>query len=194
MKDNNVYIKKDNGRYEATGLQYDHNWLGDGIWSVTHDEGCTSIRNLNHYGNIIKVGDTKYPDFSKLAGVLEIADKVVSSDVVRDMLNKPHNLYDACSTIIGEAVRITNEVNEKSKNRPLVQLNKGNLLKDEFKQDKDKFEKEIDGTWYKVVIVPGAYENPRFSRVEVFSTFDNEKRAEFKAEYLHQVYSFVKLF
>jgi len=194
MKDSNVYIRKDNGRYEAIGLLCDRDWLGDGIWHVKHDDGHTSIRNITHYGGIYKVGDAKYPDFSKLAGTLELADKVATSDAVHNMLKDKHTLYDECATIIGEAVRLSDDIEMKSKSRPLVSLTEGNLLKDGFRRVDDKFEKNVDGTWYKLVIMPKAYENPRYSRVEVFSTWDNEKRAEFKAEFLHQVYSFIKLF
>jgi len=192
--DDNVYIKKENGRYEPIGVLFDRDWLGDGIWYVSHNEGSSSIKNMSYYSKVYKVGDAKYPDISKLAGVTEIAELVATSDAVHKMLNKDHSLGEACNVIISEAFKYAEELDRKANKRPLVSLSEYSLEKEGFSKEGECYKRKIDGTWYRVELTKIEDGTDRFYNVKVFSTWNNEKKAEFKAEYLHQIYQFIKLF
>lgn len=87
MKDENIYRKLDNGRYQAFGVCYQPEHLCDGIWYVKHHEYGRSITSVPYVTGLFRIGDTKEIDIPTLCGLEDICNKIYESQEYRDLIN-----------------------------------------------------------------------------------------------------------
>ena len=100
MKDDNIYIKKDNGRYDAIGLRHVE-WLPDGIWYVRHKGYSTGRTNCRYLEGLHKVGNAEIVDFPKLCGLHEYTEYILESDAFKEFEKKgSYTLMELTSKIV----------------------------------------------------------------------------------------------
>lgn len=111
MEDDNVYIKKDNGRYEAVGIRYAE-WLPDGIWFVRHTKHTVGRTNCNYLEGLHKIGNAEIIDFPKLCGLHEYTEYILRSDAFKEFERKgSYTLMELTSKIVS----LVFELNEQHK-------------------------------------------------------------------------------
>ena len=88
MKDENVYRKLDNGRYQAFGVYYHPNYLTDGIYYVRHKEAGRSISSVPYIAGLFRVGYSKEIDIPTLCGMEDLCDKITESKEFRELVDK----------------------------------------------------------------------------------------------------------
>lgn len=112
MKDNNVYYKKDNGRYEPFGIYGMYDYLPDGIWYVKHGSHSRSITSFSYLENIYKVGDAKQIDIPEICGMANLAQEVMENDSMQELLAETFTSYQ---DVIAKTISILVQKSKKLK-------------------------------------------------------------------------------
>lgn len=101
MKDNNVYIKEDNGRYKPIGVACNKEYLQDGIWYVRHKPGCTSITSVPYMASMFHV-KTDPVDLQLLCSMQDVQDKVLQSEEWKELMKRKegYSLSDVVATVV----------------------------------------------------------------------------------------------
>lgn len=101
MKDDNVYIKNDNGVFEPIGIKYDY--LPDGIWYVRHHNGFHSRTNVGYLEGLYKLGGDIFNDIPQLCSFQDYTDYILDSKEFNDILNnkKGYSLVELVSACVG---------------------------------------------------------------------------------------------
>ncbi len=108
MKDDNLYRKLPNGRYKAIGVCENLDTLTDGIYVVHHYANGRSITSIPYLEGIHKVGEAKKLDIPTLCGIEQIADYVLHSREIGELMQKSFSVAD----IVQVAVQKTIEYGE----------------------------------------------------------------------------------
>ena len=87
MKDNNVYLKTDRGRYIPYGVCYQPEHLPDGIWYVRHTDYGKSITSVKYIEGLYKVGDSKSIDLTELCGMEDLCEYITNSKEFKETIN-----------------------------------------------------------------------------------------------------------
>ena len=116
MKDDNIYVKKDNGRYVPYGRMYNENYMYDGIWYVRHNENSKSITNVDYMEGLFRVGDRPEAiDVPQLCAMADYTDYVLSSKEMQDLMNKGFSFNDLVSKIVALVIEKNKELKKNSK-------------------------------------------------------------------------------
>ncbi len=94
MKDENVYIRKDNGRYEPIGRVIDKDYLTDGIWYVRHRKRSFHATNMEYLTGVYRVAGATNVDFDVVAGVENIVDDIFESEEMSELRLKGFSIVD----------------------------------------------------------------------------------------------------
>lgn len=86
-KDENVYLKNDNGRYQAFGVCYQPDYLSDGIWYVQHHDYGRSVTSVPYIAGLFRVGEAKEIDIPTLCGLEDMCNKIYDSEEYRNLIN-----------------------------------------------------------------------------------------------------------
>ena len=108
MKDNNLYRKLPNGRYKAIGVCENLDRLTDGIYVVHHYANGRSVTSIPYLEGIHKVGEAKKLDIPTLSGIEQIADYVLHSQEICELIKKSFSVAD----VVRVAIRKTLEYGE----------------------------------------------------------------------------------
>ena len=115
MKDFNVYRKKDNGRYEPFGVQYDKDYLPDGIWYVRHHDYSRGLTSVGYLQGLFKVGEKNEIDITEICGMEDLVDYITHSDEWCETLNSPkgYTLNDIVHICVKKLVDKAKEQKDK---------------------------------------------------------------------------------
>lgn len=113
-KDDNIYIKMDNGRYRPYGVRYNEPYMYDGIWYVRHHENSVGTTNVDNYmEGLFRVGDRPEKiDVPKLCAMQDYVDYVLNSKEIREMMDKG---YYSWNEMVCKVVALVVDKNEQYK-------------------------------------------------------------------------------
>lgn len=110
MKDNNVYLKNDKGRYIPYGVCYQPEYLPDGIWYVRHTDYGKSTTSVKYLEGLYKMGDVKSIDLTELCGMEDLCDYITRSKEFKELMNSktgfsPNDIVHICVKKLVEKVQ-----------------------------------------------------------------------------------------
>lgn len=113
MKDNNVYVRKDNGRYEAFGVQVNREYLPDGIYYVRHHQYGRTTTSVPYMAGLFRIGDAKKIDIPTICGLEDVVDAITESQEYRDLMGKGgYSMMDIIHLCVKKMYDIANEKGE----------------------------------------------------------------------------------
>lgn len=116
MKNDNIYMKGDNGRYIPFGVCYQPNYLPDGIWYVRHHDHGWASTAVSYMQGLFKVGDAKELDITELCGMEDLCDYIMSSKEYIDTISnsKGYSINDIIHVCVQKLVDKAKEQKEKA--------------------------------------------------------------------------------
>lgn len=99
MIDNNIYIKKDNGRYEPIGVCSSKDYMYDGLWYIKHTKHSTSTTSVPYMATMFHM-DTNPVDVDLICSMKDMTDKVLDDKRFRDLMSNGYSLNDMVATIV----------------------------------------------------------------------------------------------
>ena len=87
MKDENIYIKKDNGRYEPIGVCTHRDYMFDGIWYVRHREHSVGTTSVPYIASMFHM-DTNPVNINLVCGLEDNVDYIINSDEWHELFDK----------------------------------------------------------------------------------------------------------
>ena len=120
MKDNNIYIKKDNGRYVPYGIAVNEDYLFDGIWYVRHNDYSRSITNADKYlPSLFKLGDKPEKiDIPKLCAMNDYVNYVLESKEFKELCdNGKFSFNDLTSKIVALVIDLNKKYTKRNDNK-----------------------------------------------------------------------------
>lgn len=116
IKDDNVYLKNDKGRYVPYGVCCHPEYLPDGIWYVRHTDYGRSTISVKYLEGLFRVGDAKPVDLTELCGMENLCEYITGSKEFKELMNSktgfsPNDVVHICVKKLVEKVQ--NEKVEK---------------------------------------------------------------------------------
>lgn len=100
MKDDNIYIKQDNGRYKPIGVCVNKDYMYDGLWYVKHSPGCTSTTSVSYMANLFHI-DNDPVDVNLICSMKDMVDMVFDSKEYHELMKKgSYSLHDVVATVV----------------------------------------------------------------------------------------------
>lgn len=123
-RDDNIYVKMDNGRYRPYGQRCDENYLYDGIWYVRHSEHSKSITNVDHYmEGLFRVGDRPQKiDVPRLCAMQDYVDYILSSDKFAEFEKKGYYSWVELTSAFVALILDMNKQYQKKSKKPNDQI------------------------------------------------------------------------
>lgn len=87
MKDENIYIKKDNGRYEPVGICTHRDYMFDGIWYVRHREHSVGTTSVPYIASMFHM-DTNPVNINLVCGLEDNVDYIINSPEWYELFDK----------------------------------------------------------------------------------------------------------
>lgn len=87
MKDENIYIKKDNGRYEPVGIWTNRDYMFDGIWYVRHSKYTKSITSVPYLATMFHM-DVNPVNINLVCGLEDNVDYIINSPEWKELFDK----------------------------------------------------------------------------------------------------------
>lgn len=115
MKDQNVYRKLDNGRYQPYGVCYEPDNLPDGIWYVRHHEYSREMSNIKYLQGLFKVGDSEQVNIPQLCGLADYADEILRSEEFSTLMGKGYSVQDIVTLTVSKVFEINKRIEEKKR-------------------------------------------------------------------------------
>ena len=100
MKDDNIYVRKDNGRYTPIGVCVNKDYMYDGLWYVKHRPGCTSTTSVPYMANLFHI-DNDPVDVNLICSMKDMVDMVFDSKEYHELMKTgSYSLHDIVATVV----------------------------------------------------------------------------------------------
>lgn len=111
----NCVYRKVGRKYQPIGACEPVNYLTNGIWYIRTKPGSRSLTSVPHIGEAMKIGDAEDISFGEICGLTNIADKILASPEMNELLSKGYSLYDVVNLVVHKCYLLSknNELQDK---------------------------------------------------------------------------------
>ena len=120
MSDNTVYYKDDKGNFIPFGIEYGHNYIPDGIWSVKHDEYSSSITNIDYIRGLYKLHDFEDISIQELCSLHSYSDYIFHSNEYSELMKRSFTTQEYVSCIISLIFKRNKELQKNNPNNTII--------------------------------------------------------------------------